>query len=128
VGLKMLIVDDSMLMRDILKESILETFPSLTVSEAGTGDEAQKMLQMEHFDIVMCDWGMPGLSGIELLKWVRSNPSINRLPFVMVTGTTAKESIVECVAAGVTDYVVKPFIPELPCKKMQKILKMYPLP
>jgi len=113
-----------MLMRDILKESILETFPYIEVREAGSGDEAQKMLQREHFDIVLCDWEMPRLNGIELLRWVRSISTLKTLPFVMVTGTTEKESVGECITAGVTDYIVKPFTPEALCQKVKKILKL----
>jgi CheY-like chemotaxis protein len=122
--IKLLIADDSMLMRDILKDSILETFPDIQVREAGSGDEAQKMLQKEHFDIVLCDWEMPGLSGIDLLIWVRSTSPLEKLPFVMVTGTTEKESVVECINAGVTDYIVKPFTPEAICQKIKKNLKL----
>lgn len=122
--LKMLIADDSMLMRDILKESILETFPHMEVFEAGTGDEAKKMIGNEHFDIVLCDWEMPGVSGIDILKWVRSTSYLEKLPFVMVTGNTEKESIVECIKARVTEYVVKPFTPDVLCRKIQKILHL----
>lgn len=122
--IRLLIADDSMLMRDILKESILEAFPSIEVREAGSGDETKKMLQKEHFDAVLCDWEMPGLSGIEILKWVRSTPPLEKLPFIMVTGTTEKESVVECINAGVTDYIVKPFTPEAICQKIKKILKL----
>ncbi len=82
------------------------------------------MLQREHFDLLLCEWEMPGLSGIDLLKWVRSTPAFKTLPFVMVTGTTAKESVVECINAGVTDYIVKPLTPEALCQKIKKILKL----
>jgi CheY-like chemotaxis protein len=111
-------------MRDILKESILETFPYIEVREAGDGKEAQKLLEREHFDIVLCDWEMPGLNGIDLLRWVRSTPPLETLPFVMITGTTEKESVVECINAGVTDYIVKPLTPEALCQKIKKILKL----
>ncbi len=122
--IKLLIADDSMLMRDILKESILETFPYIEVREASAGNEAQRMLESEHFDMVLCDWEMPGLSGIDLLRWVRSTPALKTLPFVMVTGTTEKKSIVECIEAGVTDYIVKPLTPEGLCQKIKKILQL----
>lgn len=122
--IRLLIADDSMLMRDILKESILETFPYIEVREAGDGKEAQKLLEREHFDIVLCDWEMPGLNGIDLLRWVRSTPPLETLPFVMITGTTEKESVVECINAGVTDYIVKPLTPEALCQKIKKILKL----
>ena len=84
----------------------------------------KKCSQKEHFDIVLCDWEMPGLSGIDLLKWVRSESALNTLPFIMVTGTAEKESVEKCIAAGVTDYIVKPFTPEALCQKLKKILKL----
>ena len=121
---KLLIADDSMLMRDILKDSIAEAFPDIVVHEAATGKEAQRKLQNEHFDIVLCDWEMPELSGLDLLKWVRSTPSLATLPFIMVTGTTAKESVVECISEKVTGYIVKPFTPEVLCQKIAAILEM----
>jgi CheY-like chemotaxis protein len=122
--IRLLIAEDSMLMRDILKESILDRFPYIEIREAGAGDEAQKMLEREVFDIVLCDWEMPGMNGIDLLKWVRSDSALNTLPFVMVTGTAEKESVEKCIAAGVTDYIVKPFTPEALCQKLKKILKL----
>jgi len=121
---KLLIADDSMLMREILKDSIAEAFPGIVVHEAATGKEAQKKLQNEHFDIVLCDWEMPELSGLDLLKWVRSTPSLATLPFIMVTGTTAKESVVECISEKVTGYIVKPFTPEVLCQKIAAILEL----
>ncbi len=122
--IKLLIADDSMLMRDIIKESILDTFPYIKIREAAAGDEAQRMIESELFDMVLCDWEMPGLSGIDLLRWVRSTPALETLPFVMVTGTTEKKSVVECIEAGVTDYIVKPLTPEDLCLKIKRILKL----
>jgi CheY-like chemotaxis protein len=121
---KLLIADDSMLMRDILKDSIAETFPEILIFEAATGKEAQKLLEKEKFDLVLCDWEMPELSGLDLLKWVRSTPSLTTLYFFMVTGTNAKESVVECINEKVTDYIVKPFTPDVVCQKIGAILKL----
>ena len=121
---KLLIADDSVLMRDIIKDSLIEAFPGIIVREAATGKEAQKKLENEHFDIVLCDWEMPELSGLDLLKWVRSTPSLATLPFIMVTGTTAKGSVEECISEKVTGYIVKPFTPEVLCQKIGAILKM----
>jgi CheY-like chemotaxis protein len=51
------------------------------------------MLQREHYDIVLCDWEMPGLSGIDLLKWMRSDSALNALPFVVASWTAEKENV-----------------------------------
>lgn len=122
--IRLLIVDDSMPIRDFLKKSIFDTFPYMEIQQAGSGDEAQKMLQTEQFDIVLSDWEMPGLSGIDLLRWVRSTSDLKTLPFVMVTGTKAKESIIECIQAGVTDYIVKPFTADAICRKIKQIMQL----
>lgn len=123
---KLLIADDSMMMRDIIKEILLEDFPEVHIYEAADGLEAQKVLQKEHVDAVLCDWEMPGMNGIDLLQWVRNTPALKTLPFIMVTGTTEKESIVQCIKAGVTDYIVKPLTPETLCHKISKVIKTGP--
>ncbi|MBF0328845.1 MAG: response regulator [Nitrospirae bacterium] len=122
--MKILVADDSMLMRDIIKESLLETFSGAEVFEAGNGKDVQKILLKEKVDIVLCDWEMPEMSGIEVLKWVRSTPDLATLPFIMVTGTTDKEHVVECIKSGVTDYAVKPVTPDMLCNKISKALKI----
>jgi CheY-like chemotaxis protein len=71
--LKLLVADDSSLMRGIIKESIEEVFPEITVSMASNGIDAQKMLSKQRFDLVLCDWQMPELKGNELLKWLRES-------------------------------------------------------
>lgn len=122
--IKILVADDSMLMRDIIKDSLLETFSEAEIYEACSGKEAQALLQKEKVDIVLCDWEMPEMSGIDVLKWVRSTPDLSALPFIMVTGTTDKENVVECIKSGVTDYVVKPLTPDMLCQKVGKALKI----
>ena len=120
---KLLIADDSRSMREFLRNSITEAFPGIIVDEANTGKEAQKKLENEHFDIVLCDWEMPEMSGLDLLKWVRGTPSLETLPFIMVTGTKSKERVVECISEKVTGHIVKPFTSEVLCQKIGAILK-----
>jgi CheY-like chemotaxis protein len=122
--IKLLIADDSMLMRDILKDAISTTFSHIVIHEASTGKEAQQMLQKEHYDLILCDWEMPELSGLDLLKWVRSEPSLAKLRFFMVTGTTEKERVMACINEKVTDYIVKPFVPDVVCQKIADALKL----
>ncbi len=78
---------------------------NLTVAE--DGDEALRLLRERHFDIVLSDWNMPGVSGIELLQSVRD--SKNPVPFIMLTGNKAMDAVQRAVAAGVDGYLVKPF-------------------
>lgn len=120
--LRFLIVDDSGLMRDIIKETITEEFPEVEASMACSGDEAQKMLENKHFDFVICDWEMPGLNGNELLKWLRESSPLKTVPFIMITARGEKEAIIEVMKLGVTDYIVKPFTPDVICSKVHKVL------
>jgi len=121
--LQLLIVDDSTLMRDIIKETVEEAFPEVHTSVANNGDEAQKMLSHKHFDLVLCDWEMPALKGNELLKWLREGSSQQAVPFIMITAKGEKDYILEVMKLGVTDYIVKPFSPELLCQKVKTVLK-----
>lgn len=120
---RVLIVDDSFLMRDIIKESIEDAFSDVEVSGAINGEEAQKLLSCRHFDLVLCDWEMPALKGNMLLQWLRENSSHKSVPFVMITGRGDKESILEVKELGVTDYIVKPFTPDTLCQKVKTILE-----
>lgn len=121
--LHLLIVDDSMLMRDIIKESIEETFPYIETAMANNGDEAKTMLSKKHFDLVLCDWEMPEMNGDALLRWVRESSPLKTVPFIMITARVEKESILEVMKLGVTDYIVKPFTPDTLCHKLAVVLK-----
>jgi len=121
--LRLLIVDDSVLMRDIIKESVEEAFPEAEASVAGNGDEAQKLLSRKTFDLVLCDWEMPALRGDQLLQWLRESSSQKSAPFIMITAKNQKESILEAKKLGVTDYIVKPFTPDILCLKVKAVLE-----
>jgi DNA-binding response OmpR family regulator len=120
---RILIVDDSVLMRDIIKESIEEAFSGVGVSGATNGEEAQKLLSSRHFDLVLCDWEMPALKGNTLLQWLREDSSHKRVPFIMITGRGDRESILEVKELGVTGYIIKPFSPETLCQKVKTVLE-----
>lgn len=119
---RVLIVDDSSLMRHIMKESIEEAFSGIKVSGANDGEEAQEMLSTEQFDLVLCDWEMPALKGNTLLQWLRESSPHKAVPFIMITGRGDRESILEVKGLGVTDYIVKPFSPDTLCQKVKPIL------
>lgn len=119
-NMKVLIVDDFATMRRILK-NILKQVGLKNISEAENGKEALKELKKEKFDLVLCDWNMPEMPGIELLNQVRSDSDLKDIPFVMVTAEAKKENIIEAVKAGVSSYIVKPFTAETVSEKLQKI-------
>jgi two-component system chemotaxis response regulator CheY len=119
-NLKVLIVDDFATMRRILK-NILKQLGLKNITEADNGKAALKELKNEKFDLILCDWNMPEMPGIDLLNQVRSDDQLKGIPFVMVTAEVKKENILEAVKAGVNSYVVKPFTAETIGEKLEKV-------
>lgn len=119
-NMRVLIVDDFATMRRILK-NILKQIGFKNIREAENGKAALKELKSEKFDLVLCDWNMPEMPGIELLNQVRSDVQLKDIPFVMVTAEAKKENILEAVKAGVSSYIVKPFTAETVSEKLKKI-------
>ena len=109
--MKILVVDDASFTRDLIKRTLRKRFPSVTVEEAVNGRKAQQMLEKIPFDMVLCDWEMPEMTGVELLQWCREQPNYKKdtLPVVMITSRGDKSHVVEAVQSGVTDYLGKPF-------------------
>ena len=73
------------------------------------GRKAQQMLARERFDLILCDWEMPEMSGLELLTWCRTQDALKAVPFIMVTSRGDKENVVQAIQAGVSDFIGKPF-------------------
>ena len=105
---KILVVEDLNEMRDILRR-LLGVLGFSNVSTVTNGFEAWEQLQVQRFDLVLCDWNMPKMSGRELLEKVRSTPELHNLPFIMITGENASDMVRNAIAGGVTDFIVKPF-------------------
>ena len=120
LSMKVLIVDDFATMRRILK-NILRQIGFANISEADDGKTAMKELKEEKFDLVLCDWNMPEMPGIELLAEMKSNNELKDIPFVMVTAEAKKDNILAAVKAGVSSYIVKPFTAETIGEKLKKI-------
>lgn len=104
-----MVVDDAALIRDLVKKSVRTQFPNWTVSEAVNGRKAQSMLKTHAYDLVLCDWEMPEMSGTELLQWVREQGRYQNLPFILITSRGDRDHVVEAVKIGVSEYLVKPF-------------------
>jgi two-component system chemotaxis response regulator CheY len=124
--MKILVVDDMSTMRKIIKKS-LNQFGFTNISEADDGVPANKMIQdaaktPEPFEFIISDWNMPGMTGIDLLKQVRSNEATKKLPFLMVTAESEQSNVVTAIKAGVSNYIVKPFTPDALKAKIEKIL------
>ena len=119
-NMKILIVDDFSTMRRIIK-NLLRDLGFNNTAEADDGNTALPMLQSTHFDFLITDWNMPGMTGIELLKSVRADGKLTTLPVLMVTAEAKREQIVEAAQAGVNGYVVKPFTAGALKEKIEKI-------
>ena len=120
--MKILIVDDFSTMRLIIK-NLLRDLGFNNTSEADDGSTALPMLQAGNFDFLVTDWNMPGMTGIELLKAVRSDERLGSMPILLVTAEAKKEQIVEAAQAGVNGYIVKPFTAQTLKEKIDKIFE-----
>ncbi|HYK24688.1 MAG TPA: chemotaxis response regulator CheY [Steroidobacteraceae bacterium] len=119
--LKFLVVDDFSTMRRIIK-NLLNELGYQNVVEADDGTTALPMLKAGDIDFLITDWNMPGMAGLDLLKAVRSDPRLAKLPVLMLTAEAKREQIVEAAQAGVSGYVIKPFTSETLKEKLDKIL------
>jgi two-component system chemotaxis response regulator CheY len=118
--MKILIVDDFSTMRRIIK-NLLRDLGFTNTIEAGDGTTALPMLKTGDFDLLVTDWNMPGMAGIDLLKAVRADRMIAGLPVLMVTAESKRDQIVEAAQAGVNGYIVKPFTAQTLKEKIDKI-------
>ncbi len=110
--IKILVVDDFATMRRIVK-NILTQLGFTNIVEAEDGKQALGKVMEGDIDMIISDWNMPNMMGIDFLKAVRANPNTKAIPFLMVTAEANKENILAAVQAGVTNYVIKPFTAEV---------------
>ena len=120
--ISVLVVDDASFIRDLVKKCLRNYFPGIRTEDAINGKKAQAMLAKEAFDLVLCDWEMPEMSGLELLTWCREQDNLKTMPFVMVTSRGDKENVVQAIQAGVSGYVSKPFTNEQLITKVKQAL------
>lgn len=116
-----LVVDDSRIMRNIVKN----TFSSMNIPcqfvEASNGKQALALLDEQKVDLVLLDWNMPELSGLDFLKAVRANDRYKSLPIIMVTSEAARYNVIEALKNGATDYIIKPVNEKSFREKLSKI-------
>lgn len=120
--IKILLCDDASFIRDLIKRTVRRFLPQCEVFEASDGRKAQAILNRQPVDLILSDWEMPGMSGEELLQWVRGEEKLTSVPFIMITSLGGKEHIMRAVQAGVSDYLGKPFTPEELMQKVRKAL------
>ena len=110
-SINILVVDDTATTRRIVKK-MLKQMGFKNIIEAEGGKTALEKMQNNKIGLIISDWMMPGMSGLELLKLVRSHDRYRHIPFLMLTAEGRKQNIVEAVRSGVTNYVMKPFTAE----------------
>lgn len=121
-AMKILVVDDIMTMRSLLRHE-LRQLGYEDVETAENGLAALKKILTQKFDLVIADWNMPGLTGINLLRTVREKPELKNIKFLMVTAEAKEENILDAKEAGVDDYILKPFAPAILKEKIEMMFK-----
>jgi len=117
-----LVVDDASFVRDLIKRAVRQQFPVIETIDAADGKKAQSLMSRTTFDLILCDWEMPEMSGLELLQWMRQQPQYAKVPFIMITSRGDKSHVVEAIQQGVSDYLGKPFSPDGLGKKIRKVM------
>ena len=116
-----LIVDDYKTMVRIIR-NLLKQLDFNNVEEATDGREALSKLRAGNFGLVISDWNMQPMTGLDLLKEVRADARLNSTPFIMITAESKTENVVAARAAGVSNYIVKPFNAETLREKIEKVM------
>ena len=122
--MKILVVDDFSTMRRIVRNLLVELgFSNPLIQEADDGQNAIEMLRKTPVDLVVTDWNMPNMTGIELLRAIRAEPAMKGLPVLMVTAENNRDQIIAAAQAGVNGYIVKPFTAITLQEKINKIFE-----
>jgi two-component system chemotaxis response regulator CheY len=117
--MKCLVVDDSATMRRIVINA-LKTIGYPDAVEAADGKEALAKCD-DSIQIVITDWNMPIMGGLDLVKHLRSDPRTAKIPILMVTTRSLKEDILQALDAGINSYILKPFTPEVLKEKLDQV-------
>ncbi|MCA6219923.1 MULTISPECIES: chemotaxis response regulator CheY [Photorhabdus] len=120
--LRFLVVDDFSTMRRIVR-NLLKELGFNNVEEAQDGVEALAKIRASQFDFIISDWNMPNMDGLELLKIIREDAQLAKIPVLMVTAEAKKENIIAAAQAGASGYVVKPFTAATLEEKLNKIFE-----
>lgn len=116
-----LVVDDYKTMLRIIR-NLLKQLDFNNVDEATDGSEALKKLRDKDYGLVISDWNMEPMTGLQLVREVRSDKKLKKLPFIMVTAESKTENVVAAKEAGVSNYIVKPFNAETLKQKIASVL------
>ena len=120
--LNILVVDDAAFIRDLVKKVVRDTYPSCVLHEAVDGRKAISLMNSKEIQVVLCDWEMPEVSGIEVLQWMRADERYKTTPFMMITSRGERDHVIKAVQAGVSEYIGKPFSREGLAAKITKVI------
>ncbi len=120
--MNVLVVDDAATMRRIVR-GLLRELGLKNIREAEDGAIALESLKTHKMDLVVSDWSMPNMTGLELLQKMKADDGLKDIPVLMVTAESKKENIMQAVQAGVSNYIVKPFNSQTLEDKLHKIFK-----
>lgn len=122
--MKILVVDDFSTMRRIVRNLLVELgFTNTLIQEAEDGNAALALLRAAPIDLVVTDWNMPNMTGIELLRAIRADAALKAMPVLMVTAENNRDQIIAAAQSGVNGYIVKPFTAVTLREKLDKIFE-----
>ncbi len=118
---KVMIVDDQFSVRQITRNT-LEQLGIRHIFESEHGKEAFEKVSLQPVDLIISDYNMPEMDGMELLRAVRGSPAMRKIPFILLTGRGDRELVVKAAQAGVNNYLVKPFTPQIMREKIEQVV------
>ncbi len=120
LNMKIIIADDFPEVTRVIRY-ILMNIGFANIREADGGKVVLRALKKDKYDLILCDWNMPDMSGAEVLKKIRSDDELKDIPFIMITAEAEKEKILAAIKAGVSNYIVKPFSAETISEALKKV-------
>tara|TARA_Y100001934_G_scaffold262815_1_gene337730 strand:+ start:1467 stop:1850 length:384 start_codon:yes stop_codon:yes gene_type:complete len=123
-SMNILVVDDYATMRRIIK-NLLKQLGFSNIYEAADGQQALGVIAETNFGLIISDWNMEPMTGLELLKSVRADDKTKHMPFIMVTAESKTENVIAAKQAGVNNYIVKPFNAETLKTKMASVIGQF---
>lgn len=118
--IKILVVDDSVGIR-LAAKKVFQNLGFKQISAADDGTTALEELKKESFDLVVADWNMPNMSGIDLLKAMKAEESLASIPFLLVTGEENQDVLMDAMRAGISNFMTKPYDAKVLSEKIERI-------
>jgi two-component system, chemotaxis family, chemotaxis protein CheY len=124
--MKLLIVEDLFLMRRVIKNT-LNLMGITDITEAGDGLDALQLIKDNEYDIILTDWLMPKLDGLQLAKCLKNDDKKKKIPLVMITTVSEKENVVKAMRSGIDVFIAKPFTPDVLQNKVKELMGKHSL-